>query len=77
MQRKKIEDQFAKLKTIYRDMLAKARLFTEDSLPDRLTREKTEEVAAHSLDAANEKNSAKKQEKEVVQVLDNKSAGRR
>ncbi len=73
LNQQKIEGQFAKLETSFREILLKSRVFKEDSLPGQMIAEIKEEVAAHSLDAAKEKKSTQIQEKEVAQVLDPKS----
>ena len=62
--------QFAKPETQFRDILLKFGVYTESSIPDRLTTEKVQTVA-HSLDAekTKEKYASKKKEKEVAQPV--------
>ena len=71
--RKKVEEHLAKLETSFRESLVKYRLFNQNSLPGRMIAEFKEEVAAHSLDAVQEKKGSQILEKEVAQVLDPKT----
>jgi hypothetical protein len=66
----KLKDPFAKLESQFRDILLKFGVYTESSIPERLTTENVETLA-HSLDAATTKakDPLKNQEKEVAQPV--------
>ena len=66
----KLKDPFATLESQFRDILLKFGVYTESSIPERLTTENVETLA-HSLDAATTKakDPLKNQEKEVAQPV--------